>query len=156
MFAALMYQRVKSISEFKKQIIKFGLIGFLAVFVDLGIYYTLINLLVHVLPDEIYRNAVSKSVSFMCGTFVTYNLNKFWTWRKRDQSNKRFVKFMLLYGVSMLVNVSVNSFLIFFLPICKVPDEHIIMLSFIGATGMSAVMNFTGQKIWVFRNKLES
>lgn len=151
-----MYKQAQKISESNKQIIKFGLIGFLAVFVDLGIYYTLINLLVDIFPEENFRNAVSKSLSFMCGTFVTYNLNKLWTWRQRDRSNKRFVKFMMLYGFSMLVNVLVNSSLIFLLPFIGIPEEHVIKLAFIGATGMSAVMNFIGQKIWVFKNQPSS
>lgn len=152
-----MYQRVKNISEFKKQIIKFGLIGFLAVFVDMGVYYVLLNIFPDSLREILYPEAVSKSISFLCGTFVTYNLNKFWTWRKRDRSNKRFAKFMLLYGTSMLVNVSVNTFLLFLLHEYKnfvdLPNKYFI--AFMGATGASALMNFTGQKIWVFKTKKE-
>lgn len=151
----LMYKRVKNISEFKKQIIKFGLIGFLAVFVDMGIYYLLLNSFPESLAGNNYPEIIAKSLSFMCGTFVTYNLNKMWTWRKRDKSNSRFVKFMLLYGLSMLVNVAVNTFMLFVLheykDIIDLPNKYLI--AFVGATGTSAMLNFTGQKIWVFRNK---
>ena len=150
-----MYKHVKNISEFKKQIIKFGLIGFLAVFVDMSIYYLLLNSFPESLKEAIYPEAVAKSASFMCGTFVTYNLNKLWTWRRRDRSNSRFVKFMLLYGISMLVNVAVNTFLLFVLHtyshIIDLPNKYFI--AFVGATGTSALLNFTGQKIWVFKNK---
>jgi len=150
-----MYRHIKNISEFKKQIIKFGLIGFLAVFVDMGVYYVLLNSFPDSLREVIYPEAVAKSVSFMCGTFVTYNLNKIWTWRKRDSSNSRFVKFMLLYGLSMLVNVAVNTFLLFVLheykDIIDLPNKYFI--AFVGATGTSAMLNFVGQKIWVFKNK---
>lgn len=150
-----MYKRVQSISEFKKQIIKFGLIGFLAVFVDMGIYYLLLNSFPESIKESIYPEAVAKSVSFMCGTFVTYNLNKLWTWRKRDKSNSRFVKFMLLYGASMLVNVAVNSLLLFVLheykEIIDLPNKY--LFAFAGATGTSAMLNFAGQKIWVFKFK---
>ncbi len=157
MFAFLMYKRVQSISEFKKQIIKFGLIGFLAVFVDLGIYYSLLNSFPESFAGSSVPEVISKSLSFMCGTFVTYNLNKIWTWRKRDKSNSRFVKFMLLYGTSLLINVSVNTFLLFLLHeysyIIDLPFKYLI--AFAGATGTSSVINFTGQKVWVFKTKEE-
>jgi putative flippase GtrA len=142
-----MYQRIKDLSEFKKQIIKFGLIGFLAVFVDMGVYYLLLNSFPESIKEIIYPEAVAKSISFMCGTFVTYNLNKLWTWRKRDHSNSRFAKFMLLYGLSMLVNVAVNTFLLFVLHeyryILDLPNKYFI--AFVGATGTSACLNFAGQ-----------
>jgi putative flippase GtrA len=151
-----MYQRVKDISEFKKQIIKFGLIGFLAVFVDMGVYYLLLNSFPESMKDASYPEVVAKSVSFMCGTFVTYNLNKIWTWRKRDKSRTRFIKFMALYGLSMLVNVAVNTFLLFMLhkykDIIDLPNKYLI--AFVGATGTSAMLNFAGQKIWVFKGTL--
>lgn len=153
-----MYKKAKNLSEFKKQIIKFGLIGFLAVFVDMAIYYVLLNSFPESFKEMIAPEVVSKTISFMCGTFVTYNLNKLWTWRRRDKSNARFAKFMLLYGTSMLVNVATNTFLLFVLHnyshIIDLPFKYLI--AFVGATGMSAVMNFTGQKIWVFRNQPNS
>jgi len=148
-----MYKHIKNISELKKQIIKFGLIGFLAVFVDMGIYYLLLNSFPESMKDAAYPEVIAKSLSFMCGTFVTYNLNKMWTWRKRDKSNSRFAKFMLLYGASMLVNVAINSLLLFVLHeyqhIFDLPNKYFI--AFVGATGTSAMLNFAGQKIWVFR-----
>lgn len=157
MFATSVYKQVKNISEFKKQIIKFGLIGFLAVFVDMAIYYVLLNSFPESFKEMIAPEVVSKTISFMCGTFVTYNLNKLWTWRRRDKSNSRFAKFMLLYGTSMLVNVATNTFLLFVLHnyshIIDLPNKYLI--AFVGATGMSAVLNFAGQKVWVFRTKSE-
>lgn len=148
-----MYRQLKNISELKKQVIKFGLIGFLAVFVDLGVYYVLLNSFPDSLRDAIYPEAVAKTISFMCGTFVTYNLNKIWTWRKRDKSNTRFFKFMALYGTSMLVNVAANTFLLYvvheYKHIIDLPYKYLI--AFVGATGTSALLNFTGQKVWVFK-----
>lgn len=154
MFANPMYQRVKEISEFKKQIIKFGLIGFLAVFVDLGVYYILLNTFPESIKEFVSPESISKSISFMCGTFVTYNLNKIWTWRMRDRSNSRFMKFVLLYGVSMLVNVAINALLLFvfhkYTDIIDLPNKY--LFAFVGATGTSSLINFFGQKIWVFKN----
>jgi putative flippase GtrA len=84
---------------------------------------------------------------------VTYTLNKLWTWKQRDRSNARLLKFAVLYGVSLFLNVFTNSTLLYLLneykDILDLPFKYLI--AFVGATGMSAVVNFVGQKFWVFR-----
>jgi putative flippase GtrA len=51
------------------------------------------------------------------------------------------------------MNVVVNSSLLFilhhFAHIIDLPNKYFI--AFIGATGFSAIMNFIGQKFWVFK-----
>lgn len=129
------------------------MIGVLAVLVDLSCYYLLLNLI----PEQIFgfapNESVAKSISFLCGMSVTYTLNKIWTWKKRDSSKSRMVKFVSLYGLSLVMNVLVNSSLLFvlhyFADILDLPNKYFI--AFIGATGFSAVMNFLGQKFWVFK-----
>ena len=144
---------MRNIHPVKKELIKFTLIGILAVLVDLSVYYVLLN----VLPEDVLQfasnEAISKTISFLCGMVVTYSLNKLWTWKQRDRSNKRLVKFTVLYGVSLFLNVFTNSTLLYILEhnqdIYDVPYKY--FLAFVGATGMSAVVNFVGQKFWVFR-----
>ena len=144
---------MQNIHPVKKELIKFTLIGILAVLVDLSVYYVLLN----VLPEDVLQfasnEAISKTISFLCGMVVTYSLNKLWTWKQRDRSNKRLVKFTVLYGVSLFLNVFTNSTLLYILEhnqdIYDVPYKY--FLAFVGATGMSAVVNFVGQKFWVFR-----
>ncbi len=63
------------------------------------------------------------------------------------------VKFGALYGFSLVMNVAVNSSLLFllhhFAHVVDLPGKYLI--AFVGATGFSAVMNFLGQKFWVFK-----
>lgn len=144
------------LTEFKKQVIKFGLIGVLAVLTDLTAYYVLLK----ILPDlilginDIY---VAKTLSFLCGLVVTYNLNKQWTWRKRDKSRKRLVKFMILYMISLLLNVLSNAAFLFILlnykDVLDVSREYFI--AFICATVLCSLFNFLGQKFWVFKGSDE-
>ncbi|NCT10462.1 MAG: GtrA family protein [Flavobacteriia bacterium] len=132
---------------------KFTLIGIFAVFVDLIFYYTFLN----VLPKDssliIKNEEISKALSFLCGMTFSYFLNKFWTWKKKDRSKRRVAKFALIYGISLLVNVTVNSVLIFLLHNYKylidLPNKYLI--AFLGATCVSALINFAGQKFWVFK-----
>ncbi len=130
------------------------MIGMLAVIVDLIAYYTLLHSLPERLPLSIGVEAFAKGLSFICGMTVTYTLNKFWTWKKKDRSHKRIAKFALLYGASLLINVGVNSLLLFamhhYQSYMDLPHKYII--AFIAATGVSACVNFIGQKFWVFRS----
>jgi len=148
-----LWQYVKNVSDLKKQLVKFTLIGLTAVFVDLTCYYVLLN----ILPEKIFginNEAVAKAISFICGMAVTYSFNKRWTWRQNNRSKIRIIKFAVLYSCSLLVNVSVNSGLIYILhnnPIFStIPLKYLI--AFVGATGVSSLINFTGQKFWVFKN----
>lgn len=145
----------KQLPEVQKQVVKFTLIGVSAVMVDLVVYYLLLN----VLPDPnsqlLTLESIAKTFSFISGTLVTYNLNKYWTWRQSDRSNSRFAKFMVLYAVSLGVNVSVNELVLIMLAnieaLAWVPREYFV--AFVAATGASAVLNFLGQKHWVFAVK---
>jgi len=145
---------MKKISPLQKQMIKFTLIGILAVVVDLICYYILLNLLPEKLLTIISNEAFAKAISFICGMTVTYTLNKFWTWKQNNHSRKRIVKFALLYGLSLIINVVVNSVLLFVLheyeSLFDLPYKYFI--AFVGATGVSASINFIGQKFWVFKS----
>jgi putative flippase GtrA len=142
----------KGISDLKKQLIKFTLIGFSAVLVDLSCYY----LFLQILPEKplgIANEALAKAISFVCGMAVTYSFNKYWTWKETNRSRLRLIKFSALYGTSLVFNVGVNSLLIFLLYrysfFAAIPYKYFI--AFAGATGFSSLINFTGQKFWVFR-----
>jgi putative flippase GtrA len=147
--------RPKNLSETNKQLTKFAFIGGLAVLTDLGAYWVFLNSLPeNALPGTLGNEALSKTLSFLCGLMVTYHLNKRWTWRRKDRSNRRFVKFMLTYGVSLVLNVGINSGLLHVLHgevmFADVPYKYFI--AFAGATGFCASFNFLGQKFWIFKS----
>lgn len=146
--------KLREISPLKKQLVKFTLIGLLAVSVDLLCYFILLNTLPEKLFQTVGNEAVSKSISFMCGMTVTYFFNKFWTWKKKDRSQKRLVKFGLLYGIALLINVGTNSGFLYILHqyrnLVDLPFKYLI--AFVGASGLSASVSFMGQKFWVFKS----
>jgi putative flippase GtrA len=137
----------------KLELAKFTLIGIAAVAVDLVCYYALLELFGDSTPDQLSHESVAKAISFLCGMTVTYTANKYWTWKKSDRSKLRVAKFSLLYGISLCVNVGSNYLLIKNLPeIITFPEgKHVYFAAFIGATLISASMNFVGQKLWVFK-----
>lgn len=158
--------KATSLPDIQKQIIKFGMIGVLATLVDFLAYGLLLKtipifeLSIDFVGEQFRPNNedLCKTFSFIIGSMVTYNLNKFWTWRQNDRSKKRFVKFYTLYGASLVINVLANKFALYVLEsqetLSWVPRKFVV--AFIFATGMSAIFNFIGQKKWVFSIRNEN
>jgi putative flippase GtrA len=144
-----------NLPESNKQLVKFGFIGVLAVLTDLGSYWAFLNTLPeNALPGMLGNEALAKTLSFLCGLMVTYHLNKRWTWRRRDRNDRRFVKFLLTYGVSLVLNVGINTGMLQLLhhraAFASVPHKYLV--AFAVATGLCSGFNFMGQKFWIFRH----
>ncbi len=159
-----------AIYQTSKQITKFTISGIIAVFFDFAVYYSLSNLIGNDTPHAFWGmewNDVYKGIGFISGTFITYNLNKYWTWRTSDKDNKRLANFAVLYLVSFVVNIAVNKWGLHVfqddeISLLYTNHEHVSnsllafktdkLFAFVLATGVSSVVNFVGQKIWVFKD----
>ena len=133
--------------QLKREILFFVISGVIATLTDFAIYC--------VLQLFIYYS-VAKTVSFLTGSFVAYLLNKFFTFKRHERSHIEMLRFITLYATSLIVNVSANSLGILVLHLAvfsflQLPDGAILLLAFLGATGISMVMNFIGQRFWVFK-----
>lgn len=143
-----------------KQITKFFIIGVSAVLVDFIVYY--------ILSDFAKINTdISKAFGFIVGTFYTYFLNKRWTWKYTEKSNKGMVfMFGIVYLVSFVFNLLINKYGLEYLPDYlisltlqdsegKVDTIFALkgdkFLAFFFATLVSAIINFIGQKFFVFK-----
>tara|TARA_E500000178_G_scaffold356622_1_gene436179 strand:- start:736 stop:1104 length:369 start_codon:yes stop_codon:yes gene_type:complete len=113
---------------------RFVVSGILAITVDLLVYYILSNYLSYDL---------AKAISFICGTIAAFIANKYFTFRKYKKSNKEIWQFALLYLSTLTINVVINSLVL--------DVSQIVILGFLVATACSAILNFLGQKFWVFR-----
>lgn len=121
-------------STIKKELKRFLVAGVSAVGTDLVSYYILLNFL---------APGVSKGISFLLGTIVAYVINKYWTFEKHEKSVKEVVMFGILYGCTLGINVLTNKIVL--------DNTNIVFLAFLVATGVSTVLNFIGQKFWVFK-----
>lgn len=127
----------KFTKDFKlhKELRRFFVVGFSAVGTDFIVYYILINFFSH---------APSKGLSFLAGTILAYFLNKYWTFEKKEKNNLEMTSFLILYLGTLIVNVAVNQTSLFFF-------KEYVFLAFLFATGTSTILNFVGQKWWVFK-----
>jgi putative flippase GtrA len=142
------------------ELTKFGIVGAMCFGMDLSIYYGLTML-------PWMPTFVAKSLSVVSSTLFNYYLNKTWTWGQNNRDAKRFTRYIALYSVSGLLNVLSNELFLQWLPdnefqMLIVHTEQAIQkpfftikldkfLAVIGATVVGMVVNFIGQKWWVFK-----
>lgn len=122
----------------RKQISRFLLVGFTGVMIDLFAYFLLLKGGVPV--------AISKASSFIIGMFFGYHAHRFWTFSSSHRSFKQAGKFILMYFFALLVNVSINSAVLTFIPL----PPYSYFFAFVLATMASASLNFLGMKFFVF------
>lgn len=118
----------------KREIYRFLIAGISAVSTDLLVYYSLLNLL---------TIELSKGLSFIAGSVVAFTVNKYWTFNKPKKSYKEIIQFGILYSLTLGINIITNEIMLYY--------TSLILLSFLIATGFSALLNFVGQKMWVFK-----
>lgn len=118
----------------KQQLARFIFSGIIAVAVDFGVYYFL---------NKYTGHNISKGISFLAGSIVAYLLNKFWTFEAKEFSGKQLFRFFFLYLTTLAINVLVNKGVLNLF--------NSVILGFLCATGASTVLNFSGQKFWVFK-----
>lgn len=148
-----------AIYQASKQLTKFVISGILAVGVDFTVYFAL---------SQFLDPSVSKAISFCSGMVVTYNMNKFWTWKQPEKDNKRLMLFTVLYAVALLVNVGMNNLMLSTLPnytfsfLLNSDTNEIIksiviggdkLAAFVIATVASVAITYVGQKYWLFKEK---
>ena len=121
-------------NKIKREIKRFLIAGFSAVGTDLFSYYILLNFLSY---------NIAKAISFVLGTIVAFILNKYWTFEKKEKSYSEIIKFSSLYTTTLGANILTN--------IMVLNIYHMTFLAFLIATGVSALLNFIGQKWWVFK-----
>jgi putative flippase GtrA len=121
-------------NQVKKELKRFLVVGISAVTIDLTTYYLLLDFLSH---------DIAKAISFLLGTIFAFVINKYWTFEKHKKSYTEVFQFGVLYSVTLGVNVLTNKMVI--------DNTQMVFLAFLMATGASTVLNFIGQKWWVFR-----
>lgn len=124
----------------RRELAIFLVVGSLTVVVDFLTYHGL-------LWTGALDIGAAKAIGFLTGTVFAYFANRIWTFGDKEPASGSVLRFALLYAVTMGANVVINAFVIA-LPI-KVSWQF--QLAFLMATGTSAVLNFIGMKLFVFK-----
>ncbi len=119
-----------------KEILKFCVGGGTAVLIDFVVYRLLS---VHI---PVFW---SKGISYIAGAIVGFIINKLWTFESKRFHFNEVYKYVLLYACSSIINTLVNKFVLFVF--------SSVVFAFLCATGTSTIINFLGQKFFVFRKE---
>ena len=119
----------------KKELLRFLIGGGSATLVDFMLYRLLVWAGLGLSP--------SKAVSYITGAAVGFLINKFWTFERKTLSGTEVLRYILLYAGSACANTLVNKLVI--------EITGLYFLAYLFATGVSTVINFLGQKFFVFR-----
>lgn len=119
----------------KKELVRFLFGGGSAVIVDFISYQWMLYLGLHM--------SLSKALSFMLGSCVGFIINKLWTFESRRFLKSEIWRYCILYLCTAMINAFINRAVVSML--------QIQIIGFLCATGVSTVLNFLGQKYFVFR-----
>ena len=123
-----------------KELLKYIFVGLSTVLIDFLIYKFLIKFIV------IY---LAKTISFLSGTFFSYQLNRTWTFKSGKKTLSQFLKYLIIHITSLVLNVFINSLLL------NTFSKNYFLsyeVSFLIATLTSATYNFLFIKIFIFNN----
>lgn len=121
----------------KKELLRFLVGGGSAVVTDYIVYRMLLYFGIDM--------SVSKAVSYVSGAAIGFVINKLWTFECKGFSKMEIARYIMLYAVSACANAGVNKLVMFIV--------NIQILAFLCATGVSTILNFLGQKFFVFVKK---
>ena len=123
-----------------KELLKYIFVGLSTVLIDFLIYKFLIKFIV------IY---LAKTISFLSGTFFSYQLNRTWTFKSGKTKLSQFIKYLIIHITSLIINVFLNSLLL-----STFPKNYYFSyeVSFLIATLTSATYNFLFIKKFIFNN----
>ncbi len=123
-----------------KELLKYIFVGLSTVLIDFLIYKFLIKFIV------IY---LAKTISFLSGTFFSYQLNRTWTFKSGKKTYSQFIKYLIIHITSLIINVFLNSLLL------NTFSKNYFLsyeISFLIATLTSAIYNFLFIKKFIFNN----
>ncbi|MBF0136920.1 MAG: GtrA family protein [Magnetococcus sp. DMHC-1] len=125
----------------KRQFNTFLIVGITTVAMDWLVYRLLLWSGMPVAP--------AKTISFLAGATFAFYANRSWTFQSRQKGIVVLSRFTGVYLATLIVNVLVNSMLLYVIG----PGEIGKIVAFLGATTLSATLNFIGMKFLVFANQ---
>lgn len=129
-------------SRSRQQITRFLLVGGSSVVVDLACYNYLLGQ---------FDPLTAKGISYLAGMLIGFVGNKLWTFESHRNSISEPAFYILVYGMTLLLNIGTNSLAFEMISAWSQSDQAGRFVAFLIATGVTTVVNFLGLKYIAFR-----
>lgn len=128
------------------RIIKFGTTGVLNTLVDFTVTALFFNLIG--LPE-----VLANGLGFCCGMLCSYTINRSWTFKSKNGFfSPEMIKFIVVNLIGLLLNLGLMSLSVNVIFADSTINENIIFYgSKIAITCVVMVVNFVGNRLWVFK-----
>jgi len=132
-----------------KELAKFSTVGIINTIIDLAI----LNILSFAFNiSSGYEIIALNVIALTCAIINSYFMNKKWTFKKRDSTfYKEFTLFLLISTISGIINTAIVFYGTTFFNTFGVGEIVWLNLMKISASIVSALFNFLGYKLIVFR-----
>ena len=120
------------------QFVKYAVVGLCSSLITYGSFLTLFWY-------TGLHHLTASGIGYCAGLVTSFLINKEWTFRVRGAVEGMLIRFALMHGMSMTLNVGALQFVTASLGI--VPE-----FGQIAALGCTGVLNFLGSKCWAFRS----
>lgn len=129
-----------------EKLIRARLTGEFIRFALVGVVNTGVSYLAYVILIEFgIGYQVSNVISYIIGMITSYILNKNWTFGIKERSRIRFlIRFVVVNIAALLVSLGIVSLMV------EVMETNVYIGQLFAIAG-HMVVNFAGQKFWVFR-----
>lgn len=140
-----------------KTTFKFLLVGVINTLVGTGVMFLFYNLCG-------FNYWFSTASNYIVGSIVSYLLNKYYTFQSKTNSFESIVKFVINISICYLVAYGAAKPFVYW--ICDILRENVATFSFLNAKwcdnlamiagmGIFVVLNYFGQRFFVFRGKTD-
>ncbi len=141
-----------------KTTFKFLLVGVINTLVGTGVMFLFYNLCG-------FGYWFSSASNYVVGSVVSYLLNKYYTFQSKTNSLKSIVKFIINISVCYLVAYGAAKPLVYW--VCGILRDNVDLFSFlnnkwcdnlamVAGMGIFVVLNYIGQRFFVFNDKEET
>ena len=120
------------------EIYRFLIVGICSVSIDFIFYYFFIYF-------DFFDPNNSKRISFIVGAIFAFYANRNYVFRINQKKFSQYIMFSILYFTSFILNSIVHDYIYLI--------SNLTLVSFLCATMVSTITNFTGQKFLIFKNK---
>ena len=121
--------------------LRFLVVGALTVAIDLAFY--------RLTMFTGFSTSSAKTIGFIVGCLFAFVANRTWTFSAKESvSLSEIAKFAAVYGGTLVANVAVNGLVLGLLG----NGEPALIVAFLVATAVSAMLNFLGMKFLVFQS----